>query len=185
MWEGTEEELQELGEIFVEHYQQILTQKKYPFGNPNIRGMGNKYATGALYNSLKAKVQNTTRGLQLEITYLDYYKNVNFGRRPGGKKVPISALMEWIKVRGIRRRDARGRFAAGGIKGLAFAIQTNIHKFGIRRANLFDKAYTSLEDAFERPPAFLQTQFTQLYEAIGQDVENFIINTFEKYIPSK
>ena len=185
MWEGTEEELQELGEIFVEHYKQILTQKRFPFGNPNVKGLGNKYATGDLYNSISAKVQNTTRGLQLEITYLDYYKNVNFGRRPGGKKVPIKALMEWIRVRGIKKRDAKGRFAKGGIKSLAFAIQTNIHKFGIRRANLFDKAYTSLEDAFERPPAFLEAQFTQLYEAIGQDVENFIINTFEKYIPSK
>ena len=182
MWEGTKDELQQLGEVFVEHYQQILTQKKYPFGNPNIKGMGNKYATGNLYNSLKAKVVGTGDNMQLEISYANYYKNVNFGRRSGGKKVPIKALMEWIKVRGLKKRDAKGRFAKGGIRSLAFAIQTNIHKFGIRPANLFDKAYDSLEEVLENPPPFLQEQFTQLYDAIGRDVENFIDNTITKEI---
>jgi hypothetical protein len=182
MWEGTKDELQQLGEVFVEHYQQILTQKKYPFGNPNIKGMGNKYATGNLYNSLKAKVVGKGDDMQLEISYANYYKNVNFGRRPGGKKVPIKALIEWIKVRGLKKRDAKGRFAKGGIKSLAFAIQTNIHKFGIRPANLFDKAYDSLEEVLENPPPFLQEQFTQLYDAIGRDVENFIDNTITKEI---
>lgn len=182
MWEGTKDELQELGEVFVEHYQQILTQKKYPFGNPNIKGMGNKYATGNLYNSIKARVVGSGDDMQLEISYADYYKNVNFGRRAGGKKVPIKALIEWIKVRGLKKRDAKGRFAKGGITSLAFAIQTNIHKFGIRPANLFDKAYDSFEEVLENPPAFLQEQFTQLYDAIGRDVENFIDNIITKEI---
>jgi hypothetical protein len=184
MWEGTEDELEELGKVFVEHYQQILTQKIYPYGNPNIKGMGNKFATGNLYNSFKSKVVSTSDGLQLQISYADYYKNVNFGRKPGGKKVPIKALIEWIKVRGLKKRDAKGRFAKGGIRSLAFAIQTNIHKFGIRRANLFDKAYDSLEEVLENPPAFLQEQFTQLYNAIGRDVENFIQNTITEEIES-
>jgi hypothetical protein len=146
--------------------------------------MGNKYATGNLYNSFKSKVVSTSNGLQLEISYADYYKNVNFGRKPGGKKVPIKALIEWIKVRRIRRRDARGRFVAGGIESLAWAIQTNIHKFGIRKADLFDKAYDSLEEVLENPPPFLQEQFTQLYDAIGRDVENFIQNTITEEIES-
>lgn len=46
MWEGTEDELEELGKVFVEHYKQILTQKRFPYGNPNKKGLGNKYATG-------------------------------------------------------------------------------------------------------------------------------------------
>jgi hypothetical protein len=129
-------------------------------------------------------VVNTPEGLRLQISYADYYKNVNFGRKPGGKKVPISALIEWIKVRGLKKRDAKGRFAKGGIRSLAFAIQTNIHRFGIRRANLFDKAYDSLEEVFENPPPFLQEQFTQLYNAIGRDVNEFIEQTITEEIKS-
>lgn len=185
MFELTEEELKDLGQLFIEHYQQVLTQKIYPFGNPNVKGLGNKFASGKLYNSLKANVVSTPEGFRLELQYADYYKNVNFGRRAGGKKVPIKALMDWIKIRGLRKRDAKGRFVKGGIRSLAFAIQTNIFKFGIRRANIFDKAYDSLEDALENPPAFLRDDFVRLYEAIEQDVENFIMNTITKEIPVK
>jgi hypothetical protein len=41
-----------------------------------------------------------------------------------------------------------------------------------------------LEEVLENPPAFLQEQFTQLYNAIGRDVENFIQNTITEEIES-
>lgn len=176
MWELTEQELLALGEAFEAHYKKILLQKRFPYGNPE-RGRGNKYATGALYKSFKVQLKDTTEGLKLEISYLDYFNYVNFGRKKGGKKVPIKALLKWIKVRGLRPRDEKGRFKKGSQMGLAFAIQTNIHKFGIRRASLFDKAYNSLEETLINPPLEMRTYYTQLYDAIGRDVENFIDKT--------
>ena len=185
MWELTEEQLEQLGNMFAAFYRQKIKAKIYPFGNPNVRGVSNKVASGKLLNSIKTKVKETPEGLMLEVEYMDYFKYVNLGRRKGGKYVPIKALLDWIKIRGIRRRDEKGRFVKGSQLSLAFAIQKNIHKFGIRRTNIYDKAYDSLEDVLMNPPAEFRDDFERLYNAIGNDVENFIINTLNKEIPSK
>lgn len=184
MYDLTEEQLKQLGNMFVAFYKQKIKAKIYPFGNPNIRGRSNKVASGKLLNSIKAKVKETPEGLMLEVEYMDYFKYVNLGRRKGGKYVPIKALLDWIKIRGIRRRDKKGRFVKGSQLSLAFAIQKNIHKFGIRRTNIYDKAYDALEDALINPPAEFRDDFERLYEAVGNDVENFIIRTLNKEIPS-
>ena len=185
MYELTEEQLEQLGNMFAAFYRQKIKAKIYPFGNPNVRGVSNKVASGKLLNSIKTKVKETPEGLMLEVEYMDYFKYVNLGRRKGGKYVPIKALLDWIKIRGIRRRDEKGRFVKGSQLSLAFAIQKNIHKFGIRRTNIYDKAYDSLEDVLMNPPAEFRDDFERLYNAIGNDVENFIINTLNKEIPSK
>jgi hypothetical protein len=181
MWDLTEQELLSLGEAFEAQYKKILKQKIYPYGNPE-RGRGNKIATGNLYNSFKVKVVEDNEGLKLQVSYLDYFNYVNFGRRPGGKKVPIKALLSWIKVRNLRFRDEKGKFKKGSQMKLAWAIQTNIHKFGIRPANLFDKAYDSLEDTLINPPPQMARYYNLLYDAIGNDVENFIDKTVRELI---
>lgn len=184
MYDLTEEQLKQLGDMFVAFYKQKIKAKIYPFGNPNIRGKSNKVASGKLLNSIKANVKETPEGLMLEVEYMDYFKYVNLGRRKGGKFVPIKALLEWIKIRGIRRRDKKGRFVKGSQLSLAFAIQKNIHKFGIRRTNIYDKAYDSLEDVLMNPPPEFRDDFERLYDAVGNDVENFIIKTLNREIPS-
>lgn len=85
-------------------------------------------AAGRLIQSLESKVVIQPTGLFLEISFFDYGLFVDRGRKPGGKKVPIAALIEWIKERAIAngQRD---------IKRIAFAIQTNIWKFGIPTPN--------------------------------------------------
>lgn len=169
--------------MFKDFYQDRIDDEIYPYGRPNARGLGNKVASGRLYNSLSVKVIDDAEGLKLEISYMDYLKNVNFGRRPRKKKVPISALLQWMTSKGVRGKNKKGKF----IKDLsfAFAIQQNIFKFGIRPANIFDKAYDSLEDILANPPAYFRDEYERLYDAIGQDVENFLINTINKEIPSK
>ncbi len=75
----------------------------------------------------------------------DYGQWVQSGRLRGKKGVPIDALEKWIKARGIQGRDKKGRFIKR--RSLAFAIQTNIKKFGIRSANWYDVAIDKvLED---------------------------------------
>ena len=183
MWELSEKELEKLGKMFKDFYQDRLDDKIYPYGNPKVRGVGNKVASGNLYNSLSVQVKDTEEGLVLEISYLDYLKNVNFGRRKGKKKVPLQSLLKWIKEKGVKGRNKKGKFIKD--TSFAFAIQQNIFKYGIRPANVFDKAYDSLEDILANPPAYFRDEYEKLYDKIGQDVENFLINTINREIPSK
>lgn len=178
MFELSEIELQRLGTLFINFFKQKIQERIYPYGNPQ-RGVSDKVATGQLLNSLTATVMPDGQGgFNLVITYMDYFKYVNLGRRPGRGLVPIPALLNWIKVRGIKGRNKRGRFISN--LSLAFAIQRNIFKFGIRPTNIYDKAYDSFEALLENPPAEFQDEYNSLYEAIGQDVENFIEQTINK-----
>ena len=165
--------------MFINFFKQKLQQPIYPYGNPNVRGQGNKVASGQLLNSLTATVvPKTGGGFELVITYMDYFQNVNLGRRPGRGMVPIPALLDWIKVRGIRGRNKKGKFISN--LSFAFAIRQNIFKFGIRPANIYDKAYDSFEAILENPPAEFRDEYNRLYEAMGRDVENFIAQTVNK-----
>jgi len=172
MYELSEDALREIGRLFVEMMKRKIEQKIYPYGQPTSRGVGDKVATGNLLNSLTSSVTMTPQGPELTITYADYFKNVNLGRRAGRKNVPIKSILDWIKVRGIRGRDKKGKF----IKNLsfAFAIQKNIFKYGIRPANIYDKGLDALEDIFDNPPPELAQAYSQLYAAIENDVTNFV-----------
>ena len=189
MFELTDEALQRLGTVFINFYKQKVQQKIYPYA-PGYRGEGtirpgspgNKVATGQLLNSLTATVVRTPQGSQLVITYMDYFEAVNLGRRPEKKRVPISALLDWIKIRGIKGRNKRGRFIPN--LSLAFAIQTNIYKYGIAPSNIYDKARDSFEDLLENPPAEFRDEYESLYEAIGRDVENLMDRVITKEFTS-
>jgi len=187
MFELTDAALQRLGTIFINFYKQKLQQKIYPYapgynGGGTTRGMSNKVATGQLLNSLTATVVRTPQGSQLVITYMDYFEAVNLGRRPEKKKVPITALLDWIKIRGIKGRNKRGRFIPN--LSLAFAIQTNIYKYGIAPSNIYDKARDSFEDLLENPPTEFRDEYESLYEAIGRDVENLMDRVITKEFTS-
>lgn len=179
MFELSAEALQDIGTIFINMMKEKIKQKIYPYGNPDKRGDGDKYASGFLYDSLTATVKNTPDGPELTITYADYFKYVNLGRKGHGtydknskSLVPIPAILDWIKVRGIRPRNKKGRFIPR--LSFAFAIRTNIYKFGIRPANIYDKGLNALEDIFDKPPADLMAAYDELYQAIENDVYNFV-----------
>jgi hypothetical protein len=185
MYEIADDALEALGKMFVEMMKKKIQQKIYPYGHP-ARGNSNKVASGKLLNSLSSKLVPGKKGQPgyLEVTYADYFEYVNLGRRPGVKKVPIKSLLEWISIRGIKPRQInnpiraqRGRFAKRGKNwqlGLAFAIQKNILKYGIRPTNLYDKSLESLDEIFTNPPPELAQAYNELYGAIEQDVYNLI-----------
>ena len=79
-------------------------------------------------------------------------------------------------------RNAKGKFISN--LSLAFAIRQNIFKFGIRPSNIYDKVYDSFEAILENPPQEFQDEYNALYEAIGNDVENFMEQTVNKEFPS-
>jgi hypothetical protein len=148
--------LQEIAPIIEQIFKDNLKQRKYPFGN-KITGIGNKIASGTLYNSVKVNVtQMQQNDASLEISFDAYGEFVSEGRLPNKRKVPISAIMQWLQEKGIGVRDERGRFVKGhsrtrkkiknaNQKGealpIAYAIQTNIYKFGIRRTGWIENSY--------------------------------------------
>jgi hypothetical protein len=147
--------------------------KPYPFapgynGSRKSNGIRNlKKKTGALYNSVKVTFDPKTD--QLKVNMLEYWKNVNDGRKPG-KYVPLKPLMDWIKIKGFNR-DTRGRFKKFNIKGTAFAISTNIKKFGIQPTNFYDNAFDKFIDAFDDPNGPMKNLGMDLTEFFKKIIE--------------
>ena len=142
--------LERLTPIVEQVFKQVLSQNRYPFGVKG--GKGNKVASGRLRDSIKAVAtkDNTIMvlgpgGKPLNQTYGDWSQNsVNAGRKKGLKGVPIEVLEKWIKKRGLKGRDKMGKFIK--VRSFAFAIQTNIKKFGIRPANFVEFSLDVLEE---------------------------------------
>jgi|APGre2960657404_1045060.scaffolds.fasta_scaffold32390_3 hypothetical protein len=157
MFEFTEEALRAFGQVFINYLKEVVASPTFPY-SPGYAGGGtlydnsNKIATGQLYNSLDYSIEIDVTGAPvLVIYYVDYFDYVNEGRRPKQKRVPINALLPWIAIRGIQARDKKGREIPP--LSLAFAIQTNIYKFGIKPADIYDRGLEGLLNTIENPPA--------------------------------
>jgi len=156
--------LEPIAEILEDIIKENLDKKQYKFGFKKYQGVGNKVASGTLRNSIQAVV----KGDKIEILMEEYGRYVQKGRKGGqytpkkgkkrgkGKKQPspfILSLIKWIKARKLKGRDKKGRFITH--ESFAFAIRTNIFKFGIRPA---DFVYLSIEDILK------DKRITQLLE---------------------
>ena len=130
-------------------------------------------ATGQLDKSLEHKVVRNADGWSLEIYAEEHALYVNRGRRPGGRKVPIGALMDWIVTKGLASGDKE-------IKSMAFAIQTNIFKYGIptRRGRQIAARRTQFIDlTLDR---FTEKIFTDIEEAVFKHAQHEIDTTIER-----
>ena len=86
-----------------------------------------KRASGKLINSLRSDVKRVAEGLySVVIESEDYLKWVDQGRRPGNY-VPVRALEEWTRLRGIP-------------KSAVFPINQKIYRFGIKPTFVISKA---------------------------------------------
>jgi hypothetical protein len=140
--------------------------KPYPFApgysqnRPKFGVRNMKIQTGDLYKSIKV----TFNPQQDEITVdmLDYWADVNYGRKPG-KYVPIKPLMDWIRHKGFNKNKKTGKFQKFNIKGMAFAVSKNIQKFGISPTNFYDDAFVDFIEDYENGPLM----------ALGVDVQDF------------
>jgi hypothetical protein len=91
----------------------------------------------------------------LSVYAKDYAVWLDSGRKPFAKKVPIRAIIQFIKNRGLKLRDRKtGRFAGKRItiksrnggpdiqtNQLAFMIQNSIYKNGIRGRHFIQPAF--------------------------------------------
>jgi hypothetical protein len=155
-------DLEKIIPIIEQTFQNALAQKRYAFGFDRYKGVSNKIATGSLSNSIQVKAKGKD---EITISMNDYGQWVQSGRGPGKGKVPISAIISWIKARKLKGRDKKGRY----IKDISFAfgIQTNIKKFGIRKSDWYDVA---IEELLENK---------QIEELLGDASIEDLINALE------
>lgn len=144
--------LEQIAPILEDIIRQSLYKQQYPFGFANYKGKDNKVASGTLARSVQVDVgkRKSSHGnyetYYFQVLMEQYYQWVQSGRRPGKKYVPIGSLMKWIKERGLKGRNKKGKFITD--KSFAFAISRNINKFGIRPSNFLD---ISLEKVMNDP----------------------------------
>jgi hypothetical protein len=131
--------LEFIAPIIEEIIKETLEEKIYPFGFSRFKGVSNKRATGSLIDSVQVTVTTSRDGMaELQVMMNEYGEYVNSGRVAGKGNVPIQPLIEWIKARKLKPRGKDGKFkpmTEQNIKGMAFGIQKNIKRYGIRPAN--------------------------------------------------
>jgi hypothetical protein len=158
--------LEKIAPIIEDILKKTLEQKRYPFGFAKFKGVGNKVASGKLRDSIQVQVKKVNEGeTVIQVLAEQYSQWVQSGRRPGKKGVPISAIENWIKSRGLQGRNKKGQFI--NRRSFAFAIQNNIKKFGIRPSNFLDVA---LETIGNDP---------KIMELIGDEAYEDLINLIE------
>lgn len=92
-----------------------------------------KKASGRLINSLKVDIKPVGEAVyQLLLTSEDYLKYVDKGRKPGSY-VPIRALKQWTRYRGIPEEAA-------------YAINHKIFRFGIKPTNVIKKTQDRMKN---------------------------------------
>ena len=158
-------DLEQIAPILEDIIRQSLYEKRYPFGFSKNKGVGNKVASGTLARSVQVVVKQSQDVTVLQVLMEEYGQWVQSGRRPGKKYVPIGSLMKWIKERGLKGRNKKGKFITD--KSFAFAISRNINKFGIRPSNFLD---ISMEKIMNDP---------RIVELIGDSTYEDLINTLE------
>lgn len=126
--EHIKEILKILGKILEEELKQLMIQR------------GKLLKNGGLVESIEYKVTEDNGLKLIAEEYFEYYIN---GRKPGARKVPIYALLKWIKRYKSKIgqfRDKKGRYISDN--SMAFAIQTAIFKNGILRKTYIDTFFT-------------------------------------------
>ena len=193
----TESALKQLGKLFVERMKNEIKKKQYPYapgfaGDRPTTGKGDKYASGALYNSLAYQVFQADGQPALKLIYNDYFERVNMGIRPskkygkgksmgsgnGGVSPFIQALLGWMTLRNIRPKNKKGKEIPA--LGVALAIRKNIFRYGIAPAGFYDKTQDKLEKLFENPPPYIAVKLNELGIAIANDVENLMDNILKE-----
>jgi len=138
--------LQVLSEFVKEDYQKKLKELR-----PHQNGKSyDTYASGKLYNSTNCIVNETPNGFQVYFSAIDYWINVENGRKPG-KGIPLNVLDKWVIDRNIQPYDGMSE------NSMKYLINRSIKQNGIKpqpmlrelQDNLLTDWGKLLQDAFE------------------------------------
>jgi len=118
-----------------------------------------KVASGSLVNSINYRLQETANGINLVLLANDYLKWVDRGRKPGTYP-PIQAIQRWVAIKGIPKQAA-------------WAIRTNIFKFGIKPTRVIAKTRFQLETN----RTYAQKYERMIVDTLTKNIEKNWLNT--------
>ena len=158
-------DLEKIAPILEQIIKDAIAEKVYPFGFGKYKGTSNKIASKKLYDSIKVNAVKKSGMFVLQVIMIEYGQYVQAGRKPGNGYVPIKSLLEWIKDRKLKGRNKQGQYISN--ESFAFAIRSNIRKFGVKPAPFID---ISMEKILEDP---------RIIEIIGNEAYDDLINAIE------
>ena len=122
---------------------------------------------GELYRTISYSVSTGNSGWVISVSLADYWKYVEYGRRPG-KMPPVSAIENWINVKQIIPHSMTlksGKTVIPTIPQLSFLIARSIGRRGIAPKPLFQKSFEAAKQ-----------QFIQVIkDAITQDIKESLV----------
>lgn len=150
-----------------------LMQSDYRMKRKVGKNFTNAVASGTLEKSLKYRLQIKGQSVNISIyakgKASKYFLAREDGRKPG-KQPPVSAILDWMRIKPIKLRDKEsGKFkkpTEALKKQVAFLIARKIGREGIKGWHAFDYAYENIWDEYE----------AKIVEAYGKDFSATIEN---------
>lgn len=150
-----------------------LMQSDYRLKRKVGRNYTNAVASGTLEKSLAYRLKIKGKSIDISIyakgKASQYFLARENGRRPG-KQPPVSAILEWMRIKPIRLRDKESgkikKSTESLKKQVAFLIARKIGRDGIKGWHAFDYAMENIWDEYE----------AKLVEAYGKDFNAVIEN---------
>lgn len=145
--------LNDFGKVIIDNYKSQLEAEQ----------MNN----GELYRTISYSVSTGTGGWVVSVSLENYWKYIEYGRRPG-KMPPVSAIENWINVKQIIPHSMTlksGKTVIPTIPQLSFLIARSIGRRGIAPKPLFQKSFEAAKQ-----------QFMQVIkDAITQDIKENLV----------
>ena len=143
-----------------------LMQSDYRMKRKVGRNFTNAVASGTLEKSLAYRLKIKGKSIDISVyakgKASQYFLARENGRKPG-KQPPVSAILDWMRIKPIKLRDKEsGKFqkpTEALKKQVAFLIARKIGRDGIKGWKAFDYAMENIWDEYE----------AKLVEAFGKD----------------
>jgi hypothetical protein len=164
--------LNEYAATVVERAQSNLRIKRRVRGKVVNRVGSNR--SDNLLNSLTYKLRIRYNKPTIDFTVKgqagNYADVIEYGRKPGAKRPPVSAIEQWIRLKPLKLRNRQGEFIKStetAIKSAAFAIAKSIGENGIEGINYYQDAINDTWEDYSE----------QLLTAYAKGVEQrFLLN---------
>lgn len=118
-----------VGQVIIDAWAfQLANYRPHPVGADS--SLVKSFAYKTTFQERDVKTGRFT-SIGLELSALDYARFLDAGRKPLARKVPIAALIVFIKKRRLQQkfRKSSGRFQS--VNQIAFLLQNSIYKKGI------------------------------------------------------
>ena len=152
-----------------------LMQSDYRMKRKVGKNFTNAVASGTLEKSLAYRLKIKGKSIDISVyakgKASQYFLARENGRKPG-KQPPVSAILDWMRIKPIKLRDKEsGKFqkpTEALKKQVAFLIARKIGRDGIKGWHAFDYAMENIWDEYE----------AKVVEAYGKDFNATIENQF-------